>query len=71
MDRVSGTFPVREMEHRGVGSLPIGLELFRAVMIPGRVVVFAVIAVRQHLLRFTQIERERRDVHGMNVTLFQ
>ena len=49
MGRGSGTFPVKEMGHRGGGNLPIGLELFRAVMIPGRVVMFAVIAIRQLL----------------------
>jgi hypothetical protein len=67
MDRESGTFPVREMGHRGVGNLLIGLMSFRAVMIPGKVVMFVVIAIRQHLLAFTRIERERGDVHGMNV----
>jgi hypothetical protein len=61
MDRGSGTFPVREMGRRGVGNLPVGLMSFRAVMIPGRVIVFVVIAIRQHLLTFTRIERETKD----------
>jgi hypothetical protein len=71
MDRASGTFPVKVMGRRGVGNLPIGLMSFRAVMIPGRVIVFVVITIRQHLLTFTRIEREREDVHDMNVILFQ
>jgi hypothetical protein len=71
MDRGSGTSPVRGMGRREVDSLPIGLVSFRAVMIPGRVVMFVVIAIRQHLLTFTRIERGREDVHGMNVILFQ
>jgi hypothetical protein len=67
MDRENGTSPVKEMGRREVGSLPVGLMSFRAVMIPGRVIMFVVIAIRQHLLAFTRIEREREDVHGMNV----
>jgi hypothetical protein len=71
MDRGSGTFPVRGMGHRGVGNLPVGLMSFREVMIPGKVITSVVIAIRQHLLTLTRIEREREDVHDMNVILFQ
>jgi hypothetical protein len=59
------------MGHRGVGNLPVGLMSFREVMIPGKVITSVVIAIRQHLLTLTRIEREREDVHDMNVILFQ
>jgi hypothetical protein len=46
MDRGSGTSLVKEMGRREVGNLPVGLMSFRAVMIPGRVVMFVVITIR-------------------------
>ena len=60
MDRGSGTFPVKEMGRHGVGNLPIGPMSFRAVTIPGRVIMFVVIAIRKHLLTITRIEGEGR-----------
>jgi len=49
MGRGSGTFPVKVMGHRGGGSSLTEPMSFRAVMILGRVVMFAVIAIRQLL----------------------